>query len=39
MPSRSNSVDLKAALENKGLTFHIKAGGAKYQATLTDRAT
>ncbi|KAK4126097.1 hypothetical protein N657DRAFT_679095 [Parathielavia appendiculata] len=30
---------LKATLENKGLKFHIKAGNAKWQCTVMDRAT
>ncbi|KAL2129288.1 hypothetical protein VTI74DRAFT_7966 [Chaetomium olivicolor] len=30
---------LKATLENKGLKFHIKTGGAKWQCTVLDRAT
>ncbi|KAK4156506.1 hypothetical protein C8A00DRAFT_30578 [Chaetomidium leptoderma] len=30
---------LKSTLESKGLQFHIKAGDAKWQCTVLDRAT
>ncbi|KAL2023375.1 hypothetical protein VTK56DRAFT_2732 [Thermocarpiscus australiensis] len=39
MPSASEESRLRAVLENKGVTFHIKAGNAKWQCTLLDRAT
>ncbi|KAK3306972.1 uncharacterized protein B0T15DRAFT_492482 [Chaetomium strumarium] len=38
MPS-SHHEALKATLESKGLKFHIKAGQAKWEATVLDRAT
>ncbi|KAK4235935.1 hypothetical protein C8A03DRAFT_36201 [Achaetomium macrosporum] len=38
MPS-SHHETLKATLENKGLKFHIKAGQAKWECTVMDRAT
>jgi hypothetical protein len=30
---------LKSTLENKGLKFHLKAGTAKWECTVLDRAT
>ncbi len=38
MPS-SHQETLKASLEGKGLKFHLKAGNAKWQCTVLDRAT
>lgn len=31
--------NIRAAIEGKGVKFHIKTGGAKYTAHLQDRAT
>ncbi|KAH6631894.1 hypothetical protein F5144DRAFT_235025 [Chaetomium tenue] len=37
MPAHQEA--LKSTLENKGLKFHLKAGGAKWECTVLDRAT
>ncbi|KXX79774.1 hypothetical protein MMYC01_204387 [Madurella mycetomatis] len=39
MPSTAEETRIKAALEAGSVKFHIKAGNAKWQCTLLDRAT
>ncbi|KAK4109882.1 hypothetical protein N656DRAFT_800462 [Canariomyces notabilis] len=39
MPSAAEDARLRAAIEQKGLKFQIKAGNAKWQCTILDRAT
>ncbi|GAB1319004.1 hypothetical protein MFIFM68171_09214 [Madurella fahalii] len=39
MPSSAEETRIKAALEAGSVKFHIKAGNAKWQCTLLDRAT
>lgn len=39
MPSATDDARIKAALEAGSVKFHIKAGNAKWQCTLLDRAT
>ena len=37
MPSSGDA--LKNTVESKGVKFHLKAGNAKWQCTILDRAT
>jgi hypothetical protein len=40
MPSKDQVYDLlQAQLQTKGIKFHIKTGGAKWECTLLDRNT
>jgi len=38
-PAKVTGDHVAAALEGKGIKFHIKTGNAKYTAHLQDRAT